>query len=54
MLSHKKRKTEKEGEADRQTKIDMTSHSYFQLCHFDHLTFLFSDVEPVSERKPNL
>lgn len=44
-----KRETDKEGEADRQTKIDVTSRSYFQLCHFDQLTVLFSDVESVSE-----
>lgn len=56
VFSYRKRKTEREreGEADRQTKIDMTSHSYFQLCHFDQLTFLFSDVESLSERKPKL
>lgn len=42
---------ETEGEADRRTKIDVTSHSYFRHCHFDQLTiFIFRRSDVVCER----
>ena len=43
-----------EGTAGRQTKIDMTSPSYLQLCHFDELTFLISRRWICVCRKPKL